>query len=305
MINRGAGNRVGSDPNLEVNEVPRTSKRLIGAFAAIALVAAAIAGCGDSGDESPTVLNVSVAEQGKEASFSVPKSAEGGLVEVRLTNKGKAPHGLQFVRYEEGHTSEEALEQIESESEKTPDWLRAEGGIGGVEGGQTGTATLNLEAGDFLLADAAAFGEGPATAQMTVTEGDEGDLPDTEGTVVAEETGDDEYAWDVSGLTSGKSEITFDSGGEEALHLIIAAPLKGKVPPLSQIEKEFTEEKGPPPSYLDFESAQSTAVLDGEKSQTTELDLKPGEYLFFCPLTDRDGGKPHDQEGLLSVETVE
>ena len=40
-------------------------------------------------------------------------------------------------------------------------------------------------------------------------------------------------------------------------------------------------------------------------SQTTTLDLKkPGQYIFFCPLTDRDGGKPHDQEGLLTVETV-
>ncbi len=42
-----------------------------------------------------------------------------------------------------------------------------------------------------------------------------------------------------------------------------------------------------------------------ELSQTTELDLKkPGQYVFFCPLTDRDGGKPHDQEGLLKIVTV-
>ena len=83
-------------------------------------------------------------------------------------------------------------------------------------------------------------------------------------------------------------------------------PLKGKVPPLSQIKEDISKESGPPPSYIEFEEAQSTAILDGGKSQTTTFDLKkPGKYIFFCPLTDRDGGKPHDQEGLLAVETVE
>jgi hypothetical protein len=270
---------------------------------AVALVAA---GCGSSGNDTPSVLKISVSEKGKEASFSVPKSAEGGLVELKLTNEGKAPHGVQLVRYEDGHTSEEALKELASENEKTPDWLRAEGGIGSVAGGESGSATLNLEPGNFVIADAAQFGGKPATAELKVDDGSSGDLPSTDATVVADETGHDKYEWDVSGLAAGNHPITFESEGDEAIHLIIAAPLKGKVPPLSQIKKEFGEEKeGPPPAYLDFEAAQSTAVLDGGKSQTTSLDLKPGKYLFFCPLTDRDGGKPHDQEGLLAIETVE
>jgi hypothetical protein len=272
----------------------------------LVVLALFVSGCGDSGSDEPTVLRIGVSEKGKAASFSAPKSTSGGLVEVKLTNEGKAPHGVQFVRYEDGHTAAEALKLLEGESEKTPDWLRAEGGIGGVGGGESATATLNLEEGNFLISDAAAFGEKPATAEITVEGGSSGDLPDTEGTVTAEETGEDKYAWDVSDLTAGPNQITFDSEGDEAIHLIIAAPLKGKVPPLSQIKKEFGEEKeGPPPPYLDFEGAQSTAVLDGGKSQTAPLDLKPGKYLFFCPLTDRDGGKSHDQEGLLSIETVE
>lgn len=62
---------------------------------------------------------------------------------------------------------------------------------------------------------------------------------------------------------------------------------------------------GPPPSYVDVNEAQQTAILDGGASQTTTLDLKkPGQYIFFCPLSDRDGCKPHFEEGLLKVETV-
>ena len=282
----------------------RPTKRLggAGALAVLALVAV-LAGCG-GGSSTPVSLKIGVSGQGKETSFSLPQSVEGGLVELTLTNEGKAPHGVQFIRYTGSHTGQEVIEEVSGENEKTPDWIRGEGGIGGVEGGQTANATLNLEAGKFLVVDAAEMEGKPATAEMTVTEGDEGDLPSTEGTVTAEETGKDKYAWDVSGLKPGKQQITFDSEGDEAIHLIIAVPVKGKAPSLGKIKEDFSEE-GPPPPYIDFEAAQSTAVLDGGKSQTTPIDLKSGEYILFCPLADRDGGKPHDEEGLLAVEKIE
>ena len=88
----------------------------------------------------------------------------------------------------------------------------------------------------------------PATAEMTVTEGDEGDLPDTDGNVTAEETGKDKYAWDVSGLKAGKQQITFDSEGDEALHLIIAVPVKGKAPSLDRSRKTSPRKALRPPT---------------------------------------------------------
>ena len=141
---------------------------------------------------------------------------------------------------------------------------------------------------------------------MTVSSGETGDLPDTSGKVTADETGKDQFAWQISGLHTGQNDITFDSKGDKSLHLIIAVPVNGTAPPLSKIKSDFAKAgSGPPPSYLDFNNAQQTAILDGGLSQTTKLNLqKPGQYIFFCPLTDRDGGKSHDQEGLLKVETV-
>ena len=80
----------------------RSTKRFSGAWAlAVLALVAVLAGCG-GGNSSPTALKIGVSEQGKEASFSLPKSVEGGLVEVTLANEGKALHGLQFVRYTEG-----------------------------------------------------------------------------------------------------------------------------------------------------------------------------------------------------------
>lgn len=227
---------------------------------------------------------------------------------INLSNKGKAPHGVQLIQYTGNHTMADVLKQLGTNSDVIPSWAKLDGGIGSVDPGATGAATVNLDAGNYVLVDAAALGGPssgpPATAGIKFSGGSAGDLPSTTADVTAATDGHDRYKWDISGLKAGKNDITFDSKGDDAIHLILAAPLKGKVPPLSQIQKDLAS-NGPPPAYVDPSAIQSTAVLDGGVTQTLSLDLKPGKYLFFCPLVDRDGkGKPHDQEGLLSVETV-
>jgi plastocyanin len=284
-----------------------TNARWLAAAAVTAAAYAAI-GCGSSSTE-PTKVSMSISEQGQAATLKAPKSFKGGLVEIDFKNDGKAPHGVQLLQYKGDHTSDDALKQLGSNSNKIPEWLRALGGTSAVPGGQSDTATVNLPEGNYVVVDSAALGGGPggppATADVKVTSGDTGDLPSTDATVKAAKTGKDKYAWQVSGLKAGTNQITFDSEGSDAVHFIIAAPVKGKAPPLSKIKSDFAQQNGPPPPYLDVQNAQSTAVLDGGQSQTTTLELKkPGQYVFFCPLTDRDGGKSHDQEGLLSVETV-
>ena len=290
------------------------SRRSIGVLAILVATAAAsalIAGCGGGGNSSAATLSLKISESGKTSSYQqVPKSATGGLVEVSLKNEGKAPHGVEFIQYTEGHSLADVLKELAAESEKIPDWVKLQGGIGSVPGGQTQSAVVNLPAGNYVLVDAAALGEPsggggpPATAPMELKGGESGELPETPATITAANPAKDKYKWELSGLKTGKNEITFNAKGKEAVHLIIAVPLKGKVPPKSQIEKDLGSE-GPPPSYVEPEGIQTSAILDGGASQTTTIELKkPGKYLFFCPLSDRDGGKPHYKEGLLKVETV-
>ncbi len=57
---------------------------------------------------------MSISEQGKTATFKAPKSFKGGLVELSFKNKGKAPHGVQLVRYTGGHTADDVLKQLGS-----------------------------------------------------------------------------------------------------------------------------------------------------------------------------------------------
>jgi len=276
--------------------------------AAAATAAALVAtGCGGGGTEA-TKVSMSISEQGKTASFKAPKTSKGGLVEIDFRNQGKAPHGVQLVRYTGDHTSDDVIKVLAAGSDKTPDWIKGEGGTPAIPGGQSDTATLNLAAGNYVLVDSNTLtgpGSGPpATAEMKFTEGDTGDLPDTPATVTAASTGRDKYQWEISGLKSGKNVITFNSEGHNTLHFILATPIKGNVSE-GKIEKDFAGSRnGPPPPYLDFPKSAGSAVLDSGESQTTSLTLGKGRYVLFCPLTDRDGGKSHDQEGLIKVVDI-
>src|SRR3954449_12591354 len=101
----------------------------IGALALI-IGAAIIGGCGGGGgSDNPTQLSMTISDSGKTASFQAPKTAKGGLVQVKLANKGQAPHGVQFIQYTGGHTAADVQQQLGSNSNKIPAWIKLPGGI--------------------------------------------------------------------------------------------------------------------------------------------------------------------------------
>lgn len=287
------------------------------ALLSIAVASTAIAACGSSKKSStaaPTTssakpsgtLALSITEAGKTAKYSGPTTVTGGLVHLSLHNAGKAPHAAQLIRVDPPHTVMEALRAIGGGSNKTPDWLHAGGGLGPAAPGLTVNATLNLPAGNYAIADIGGPNSSgpPAVTTLTVTPGTSGTLPATPTTVTAAATGKDKYKWQISGpLKAGPNTITFASKGKSTLHLLAAARITGN-PSQAQLIKAL-ESNGPPPPFLDQTSFYSTAALDSGNSEVTPLPLlKPGRYILFCPLHDRDGGKPHFAEGLLTTIVV-
>lgn len=280
----------------------------------LVLAALAMTACGSSDSKKsstsaagakPAALSLSIAESGKAARFTAPASAKGGLVTVTLVNKGKMPHAAQLVRVTGNHTPAEAIKTIGSNSDRTPAWIRGEGGVTTVGPGQTGTATLILPAGKYALVDSGGPGSGPpANTSLTVTAGASGSLPSTPVTVTAAAPSKDHFKWEISGtLKPGDNRLTFVSKGKDTIHFLGAFRVTGN-PPEAAIKKALTT-NGKPPAFFDQASFTETAVIDSGKSEVVSLSLrKPGQYVLFCPLKDRDGGKSHDQEGLLTKVTV-
>jgi hypothetical protein len=265
------------------------------------------AGCGGGSSDEPTKVAVKVTETGKaDTAIAVPSTIKGGAVDLTLDNTAnQAPHSAQLIQIGEGHTYAEASAIINSERPlPVPDWIRAYGGIGNVEPGQTGTATVKLDEGHYAVEDDAGEGGAKPYTEFDVNDENDADLPDTDAKVTAATTGekDPEYEWQTDGLKAGANTITFDAQGKEALHVIAAFPIKGNAT-IDQVGQEL-DSNGPPTS-IDFEHGASTSVLDGGKTQVATLNLRPGRYAFICFLPDRDEpNKPHYKQGLLKEVTI-
>ena len=273
------------------------------ARAMLALIAAgvAVAGCGGSSPGKPRNLSFTITEVGKAARFTVPATGKGGLTQVVLVNSGRAPHSAQLVLVARGHTPAEAVKQLASNSNTTPTWVRAEGGVGTTPGGQTGTTIVNLPRGNYAIVDTTNLRGGgpPAYAEMKLARGKAGKVPRYAGHITAVAKGKDKYAWRITGLKVGTNPVDFVSKGKGSIHLVLAFKLKGTANPSLAAIKKALQSNGPPPSYVDQTSQVDTAAVDGGKSIATSLTFTSGRYVFICPLRDRTGGKPHFLEGML------
>jgi hypothetical protein len=270
---------------------------------AIAGMLALGAGCGDDDDDGggggaaakPSKLAMELSGSSEKPTFDVPKSVEGGVVEISFTNSTKGPHSAQLVRAGQGHTPQEALAAGNAWGENgkpLPDWAVTAGGLGDVEQGETGTVTQELAPGKYVVADL----ESGASAEFEVTgESGAGELPGDGGTIEATE-----YKFSASGLKTGGAPIVFENTGAEP-HFIGAVGIKpGKT--VADVRRYFKTEKGGSP--LDESRNFNTAVIEGGERQSIQVELEEGDYALLCFVPDRAGGPPHAVKGMISEVTV-
>jgi hypothetical protein len=300
-------------------------KRAIRRAAALAAALLLLSSCAQDPAESPKpekeaapVLEVEIRAAGNRFEYVAPDDIGAGVVKMNVKNSTDYFLQAQLIRIDEQHSLDEALQVITTEETvPIPEWLSAPGGVVYVHSGKTKATTLKLAEGTYYLIDYDTLGESvessvespapgasatPAvdperrlselglTKKLVVTEGEgEGAFPKAEATVVARE-----YEFEVPELKAGTNSIEFRNEGKQLHHLIAFPLLPGKT--FADVAA-FTGE-GPPP--FDFASADGAAIADGGHSQVTELDLKPGTYAFMCFATDRAGGPPHVENGMIA-----
>lgn len=275
------------------------SFRSVACLVVAAIAAIGFAACGDSEDTQS--LTFTLSGDGKDAKTSGPSSAETGLAEITLKNDRKGEGDLQLIRVEGDHSAEEVTKGLEAamQGKPFPDWFFAGGGIGTTAGGKSQTVTQVLEPGTYYAfnTEGSQSRSDPASVPAMKVTGEASDE-----TLEAGETVDAfEYGFKAEQLTSGKTEVAFENTGTQPHHLL-AAPLTGEST-AEDVEQAFKSEKGKPP--FDEKNFQSTAVLEGGEGQLVTLDLKPGRYVFFCFITDRQGGPPHALKGMVDEVEVE
>jgi hypothetical protein len=260
-----------------------------------------------SGTTPTTGISVTARQVGNtEKLTGAPSMIKGGVVAFTLVNRTSGTPGLQLLRILGNHSAAEAMTVYTNPNSKTtPDWLLAEGGVGSVGPGMAKTAIVKLAPGRYVGFDYNTPSSSPPNIQFTVTSRKPGSLPATSGHVTAHEVGKDRYAWNLAGLKPGVNRVTFTSQGKTAIHLILAVPIGHHS--LAEVKRALVGtliDGKPPPAFLDLAHSTDAPSLDGGSQDIAQLNLQRGTYAFVCPLTDRDGGKPHFLEGLLKEVTI-
>lgn len=275
----------------------------------LAVTAAAVAGCGGDDESSePSKITIDATGTKGDVTLTATEEAAPGAAEIELTNNTDIPDldgQLAFVAEGEDHSDEEVAAELAKAEKGEPvaDWFIGAGGPGSTAAGESSTVTQELEAGTYYVLPTGADQE-PFT-KIAVSGDDNGaELPEVDGTVEASE-----YLFTSDGLPSGESKVLFDNTGG-TWHHFLAAPLK----PDATIEeaKAFLSSQGPGAGPSPFAgsdegpNASASTVMDSGVSQVVDLNLEPGNYAFFCFVSDKQtGGPPHVVKGMVSEVEVE
>jgi len=83
--------------------------------------------------------------------FEGPDQLPAGQTTVRLKNKGKEAHQLQFLKLEDGRSAADLAAALKTGSRSVPSWAKQMGGPNGVGAGKAAEATVYLEPGSYVI----------------------------------------------------------------------------------------------------------------------------------------------------------
>jgi hypothetical protein len=241
-----------------------------------------------------------------------PTKVPAGLVKFTLRNKsGSNPHDAQIVRVTGHHSVREIISRTidNKPGRPIPDWVSARGGVGTVDPGRSATAFQVLRPGVYYVLDSEtadvshtlhAYNGG--VAKFRVVGQSQQHLPRTIAKITA-----DDYAFAARGVRPGKNWLTFENAGQQ-LHHLIAFPYRGDTTFKDAVEDIYgirDATANPIPLNRDPLVSRGTAVIDAGEKQIVEMDFKKGKYAMVCFITDRDGGRPHFELGMIDELIVE
>jgi plastocyanin len=257
---------------------------LVGAFL---VVGAGLSACGD--DDARDVLTVQV----DGGTMSVSGDPSSGAVDVEINGDLEAGTEVDFTRVSDGTSAEDFVAGLSSILEGGPfaDFLLSNAG---VAAGGTSTPSVTLEPGSYFVW-VETDNDGIVYTQLTVDgDGDDADLPDTDGAFTTKD-----YGFTVDAKAGDTYTIVND--GSQFHHVVMFD--FGDLDP--EIVKEnlpafFAADEGDPPpeAFAEVDLANldvgGSGVFGPGGSGTFEVTLEEGTtYAVVCFIQDRAGGPPH------------
>ncbi len=250
-----------------------------------------------AGEVTATTIDIT----GKEYAFDVPATVKGGLAEISFTNVGREPHFAALAKVLPGKTFDEAKAALTAPPPDAPPPgpppFEDLGAVPTLDPGGKGNATFNLPAGTYALfcqipaPDGVSHAAKGMVSQVTVTEGPEGRLPPSVGTVTAT----DFALTPVPPLNAGRNVVRLRNEGKQ-LHEISLVDL-GAGKKVEDVVAWYRQPSGPPP----MRRMGGVAIRPGQEA-TTELALEAGPtYAFICEIPDFLGDfAPHVTKGMFT-----
>jgi uncharacterized cupredoxin-like copper-binding protein len=246
----------------------------------------------------------------KEFAFDAPKTIAAGMTSFRLVNDGKQLHHLTIMKLEKGKTLAD-LQAAMKNPGPPPTWLVSVGGPNAAVPGGSVEATLNLEAGNYVMA---CFIPSPGEAvphlmkgmiqPLTVTAA--GGVTQAGAAFAPTPTPDvhlviKDYGFAFSKpLKAGKTVVHVMNQGPQEHEVIFIKLAPGKH--ISDFNTWATTGgmKGPPPGM----PVDGMAGMANGRTGIFTANLTPGTYGLTCFAPDAKDGKEHSAHGMSSEFVV-
>ncbi len=266
------------------------------------LLSAALAGGVPAPAAVPTTPPV-VIIHAKDYAYIAPATVKAGVSTFRLVNDGKELHHLSIIRLDTGKSMADFAAAMKKPG-PPPTWITAVGGPNPALPGGSVEATLNLDAGNYVML---CFIPSPGSTMPHAMKGMMAPLTVTAPANTATAPAADatlhlsDYTFTVDKpITAGHRVIGVmnDAAQQHEVVMVELAPGKTIADMGNWVEKSLM--KGPPPGR----PIGGMAGLDKGRAGSFPADLKPGKYGLICFAPDAKDGKPHFMHGMMKEITV-
>lgn len=250
---------------------------------------------------APNVINITASEY----KFDAPAEVPAGMTTFTLTNNGKEIHHATLIKLDSGKTMGDLMAGMKAMKPGTPPpgWVIPAGGANAAAPGNSTSLTMNLAAGNYVLAcfvpDAKGVPHimhGMVKALMVTPNAAANTTPPASDVTLTLSN----YKFDFSSpLTAGQHTIKIQTapGQPHEFTLFQLAPGKTAADVVKFVEGGMA---GTPPG---MPIGGVAAMATGQDVFYT-VDLKPGDYAAVCFLEDAKDGKPHYKHGMSQTIKV-